>query len=210
MWVKIRKILLREVAWVVSSALFGLVATLLGWLFLPGGKIEIGARWVGFSIFIAILLITIVFRLAKLLAEREVNTLPGIIGTRTIQSGNTAQVICLLRYSPLFSNGTFTSIYHTDEEGFEILIGYGHVTYIRENKHIQVEIDFGLIPHRELIEGLQRNDLTVIKRVTFKPSMPLVEGLDIFEVGGDNAGKKEKRKTEKTRAPLRSTDNKPN
>ena len=181
MWKKALKIFIEVAAWVISSAVFGTVLGVISWLILPEEKFSIQGRWMGVFIFVAILLLAIIVRLVIMLAKRESIKVNNII--RTVASGS--RLICLLKFSPEFSHGTLTSIYHTDADGFEILIGLGHVLIIQENKNIQVQIDYGVNPYRDLIDGLRRNDLTVLKRVTLKPNVPMCDESDLYTIGDE-------------------------
>jgi len=186
MWKEAFKIVREDVAWVFGSAAFGTVTALIIFLIVPEDKLTIPGRWAGLFIIVGLFLVAVIVRLVIRLSKRRFSDMHDIIITKTIASKDDYEIFCLLRYNPVFSHGTITSIYYTDEEDFEILIGFGHVTYIRENKYIQVQIDAGVNPHQKLIEGLQKNDVTVLNRVTMKPHVPLLAAVDLYAIGAGN------------------------
>jgi hypothetical protein len=63
------------------------------------------------------------------------------------------------------------SLYYTDEDDFERLIGVGFVQSINNKKRIQVVIDEPKITYQNILDKLANNDLKVMQQTRVSPSV---------------------------------------
>jgi len=79
-------------------------------------------------------------------------------------------VIMLLEPSDLFSHNTLVSFYLCSGDGFERFMGIGKFRHVQENGKIQAEVlDW---EREDILTKLKRNDVTVLRRILVKPSVP--------------------------------------
>lgn len=76
----------------------------------------------------------------------------------------------LLQPSDLFSHNTLVSFYLRSGDGFERFMGIGKVRHVQEDGKIQAEIlDW---EREDVLTRLKANDITVLRRILVKPSVP--------------------------------------
>lgn len=91
---------------------------------------------------------------------------------RSVQTHpSTGMIICLLESSDLFANLMMISCFHTNDDGFEYLIGVGYVQNIQSDGQIQVAIDepdFSTYA-QDILNRLVNNDKKILDRTVVKP-----------------------------------------
>ena len=85
----------------------------------------------------------------------------------TLQEG---KLLILLEPSEILSHSALISYFFVDDGDYERFVGVGKVIHIQENGKIQAEIINWLKP--DLLKRLQENDVTVLRRLIVKPSIP--------------------------------------
>ncbi|WP_286826078.1 bZIP transcription factor [Microcystis sp. LSC13-02] len=104
----------------------------------------------------------------KLETEIKQRIIPKILRVQKDANNN---IQCLLEASDLFAAQSIISLYYTDEDDFERLIGVGSVRYINNKKRIQVVIDEPKITYQNILDKLANNDLKVMQQTRVSPSV---------------------------------------
>ena len=104
----------------------------------------------------------------KLETEIKQRIIPKIL---RVQKNANNHILCLLEASDLFAPLSMISLYYTDENDFEALIGVGFVESINNEKRIQVVIDEPKITYQNILDKLTNNDLTVMQKTRVSPSV---------------------------------------
>lgn len=86
----------------------------------------------------------------------------------------TNYILCLLEASELFSQGIGISVYYSNEDEIEMLIGVGYVKTIQSDKKIQAVIDQPQLPYQDILDRLVNNDQKIVPKITIKPSIPKI------------------------------------
>lgn len=103
----------------------------------------------------------------KLETEIKQRIIPKILRVQKDANNN---IQCLLEASDLFAAQSIISLYYTDEDDFERLIGVGFVESINNKGRIQVVIDEPEITYQNILDKLANNDLKVIQQTRVSPS----------------------------------------
>ena len=142
-----------------------IVVPLILWIFSPDDSISL--KWA--LPVLALLLILLAFsgRIAYQYYQRAQNILPKLILAKTIENMG---VICLFESSELYSNNAIVSLFFNDD-GFEILIGYGHVVNVQEDKRIQILITHWESGQEEIRDKLEAGNAQVLEKVIAKPNV---------------------------------------
>jgi hypothetical protein len=101
-------------------------------------------------------------------AKMKQSMIPKILRVQKDANNN---IECLLEASDLFAAESMISLYYTDEDDFERLIGVGSVRYINNKKRIQVVIDEPKITYQNILDKLANNDLKVMQKTRVSPSV---------------------------------------
>lgn len=148
----------------------GFVASLLAWAFAGQTPIPLVVLFV--IITIAILAIATLYKALQTALEEyhrvKQNIIPKIL---RVQKNANNNILCLLEASDLFAPLSMISLYYTDENDFEALIGVGFVESINNEKRIQVVIDEPKITYQNILDKLTNNDLTVMQKTRVSPSV---------------------------------------
>ena len=88
-----------------------------------------------------------------------------------VQKDANNNIQCLLEASDLFAAQSIISLYYTDEDDFEMLIGVGFVESINNKGLIQVVIDEPEITYQDILDKLANNDLKVMQQTRVSPSV---------------------------------------
>ncbi|MCZ8064763.1 MAG: bZIP transcription factor [Microcystis sp.] len=104
----------------------------------------------------------------KLETEIKQRIIPKILRVQKDANNN---IECLLEASDLFAIKSMISLYYTDEDDFERLIGVGSVQSINDKKRIQVVIDEPEITYQNILDKLANNDLKVMQQTRVSPSV---------------------------------------
>ncbi|NCR01147.1 MAG: hypothetical protein GPJ11_18025 [Microcystis aeruginosa L211-101] len=118
-----------------------------------------------------LIIATLVRALQKALeeyAKMKQSMIPKILRVQKDANNN---IECLLEASDLFAAESMISLYYTDEDDFERLIGVGSVRYINNKKRIQVVIDEPKITYQNILDKLANNDLKVMQKTRVSPSV---------------------------------------
>jgi hypothetical protein len=118
-----------------------------------------------------LIIATLVRALEKALeeyAKMKQSMIPKILRVQKDANNN---IECLLEASDLFAAQSMISLYYTDEDDFERLIGVGSVRYINNKKRIQVVIDEPKITYQNILDKLANNDLKVMQKTRVSPSV---------------------------------------
>ena len=118
-----------------------------------------------------LIIATLVRALQKALeeyAKMKQSMIPKILRVQKDANNN---IECLLEASDLFAAESMISLYYTDEDDFERLIGVGSVRYINNKKRIQVVIDEPKITYQYILDKLANNDLKVMQKTRVSPSV---------------------------------------
>ena len=118
-----------------------------------------------------LIIATLVRALEKALeeyAKMKQSMIPKILRVQKDANNN---IECLLEASDLFAAESMISLYYTDEDDFERLIGVGSVRYINNKKRIQVVIDEPKITYQYILDKLANNDLKVMQKTRVSPSV---------------------------------------
>jgi hypothetical protein len=118
-----------------------------------------------------LIIATLVRALEKALeeyAKMKQSMIPKILRVQKDANNN---IECLLEASDLFAAESMISLYYTDEDDFERLIGVGSVRYINNKKRIQVVIDEPKITYQNILDKLANNDLKVMQKTRVSPSV---------------------------------------
>ncbi len=151
------------------------------WIFSPKINIPLG---LALPIGLLFILLTLTFFSAAYESfKMSKRVLPRVVATRKIdKQGNELKVLCILEPSELFSYDSLVSFYYI-EEGFEQLIGIGHVFNIQEDGKIQVMITKLVEEHIEIIKKLAQNDAIALRKIVVKPNVPR-RYIDMMYPGG--------------------------
>jgi len=104
----------------------------------------------------------------KLETEIKQRIIPKILRVQKDANNN---IRCLLEASDLFAHKSMISLYYTDEDDFERLIGVGFVDSINNKGRIQVVIDEPEITYQNILDKLANNDLKVMQQTRVSPSV---------------------------------------
>ena len=118
-----------------------------------------------------LIIATLVRALEKALeeyAKMKQSMIPKILRVQKDANNN---IECLLEASDLFAAQSMISLYYTDEDDFERLIGVGFVQSINNKKRIQVVIDEPEITYQYILDKLANNDLKVMQKTRVSPSV---------------------------------------
>ena len=118
-----------------------------------------------------LIIATLVRALEKALeeyAKMKQSMIPKILRVQKDANNN---IECLLEASDLFAAQSMISLYYTDEDDFERLIGVGFVQSINNKKRIQVVIDEPKITYQYILDKLANNDLKVMQKTRVSPSV---------------------------------------
>jgi hypothetical protein len=118
-----------------------------------------------------LIIATLVRALQKALeeyAKMKQSMIPKILRVQKDANNN---IECLLEASDLFAAQSMISLYYTDEDDFERLIGVGFVQSINNKKRIQVVIDEPKITYQYILDKLANNDLKVMQQTRVSPSV---------------------------------------
>ena len=118
-----------------------------------------------------LIIATLVRALEKALeeyAKMKQSMIPKILRVQKDANNN---IECLLEASDLFAAQSMISLYYTDEDDFERLIGVGFVQSINNKKRIQVVIDEPKITYQYILDKLANNDLKVMQQTRVSPSV---------------------------------------
>ena len=118
-----------------------------------------------------LIIATLVRALQKALeeyAKMKQSMIPKILRVQKDANNN---IECLLEASDLFAAESMISLYYTDEDDFERLIGVGSVQSINDKKRIQVVIDEPKITYQNILDKLANNDLKVMQKTRVSPSV---------------------------------------
>lgn len=106
--------------------------------------------------------------------RRAANQLPQVLAIVTQPvDGASSRHILLLEPSPLFGHGSMVSIYNLREDGFEVLVGLGHVATVQQDGRIQVLLVRELASPEEIARILDATNSGFRRRLLVKPSMPV-------------------------------------
>ena len=117
-----------------------------------------------------LIIATLVRALEKALeeyAKMKQSMIPKILRVQKDANNN---IECLLEASDLFAAQSMISLYYTDEDDFERLIGVGFVDSINNKGRIQVVIDEPEITYQNILDKLANNDLKVMQKTRVSPS----------------------------------------
>ena len=150
----------------------GLPISFIFWVFKSDYEVAISIL-IPICFLIIGILLTLSYMSYNLWENRKKN-FPNIIHARESTSAwKDYKVLCLLEQSELFSYNHVISVYHIDENGYEILIGIGSVLNIQDDKRILVGISEVADGHKEIIEKLSRNDNSQLKKLKIKPNITI-------------------------------------
>ena len=147
------------------TCLFSIGLPLAFWILSPDDRISL--KW-ALSV-LALLLILLAFscRIAYQYYQRVQNISPKLILVKTTKNMG---VICLFEPSELYSNNAIISLFFNDD-GFEILIGYGYVVAVQEDKRIQILITHWESGQEEIKSKLENSNTQVLKKIIAKPNI---------------------------------------
>jgi hypothetical protein len=149
----------------------GLVLAVLVWLYSPDTRVAV-AFIIPIGTFILIVL-AVVADAGYRAWQLRMPGLPKVLyATNSVSLGATIQLVCLLEPSEMFSYGLQVGFYYQNEDGFEILIGVGHVVNIQDDKRVQVGLTRTSGGQEQTVELIGQNKKSVIERVRVKPSIP--------------------------------------
>lgn len=157
-----------------------LVLAVLGPLYLPAAELRVGLLWLVVAALLVVLALLTLVDLAAAARRRAAGRLPAVRAAFTPIAGTdvSAPVTLLLDPSPLLGFDLLVAIYYNTlaepgrRDGFERLIGLGHVANIQENGLIQVLV-LRVIPAEDgLWQRIRDRDAATIDRLMVKPSVP--------------------------------------
>jgi hypothetical protein len=149
----------------------GLVLTILVWLFGPAATIRIA--YVVPAGVISLIILAVVADAGYRAWQLRIPGLPKVLyATNSVSLATSIQLICLLEPSEMFSYGLQVGFYYQNEDGFEVLVGIGHVINIQDDKRVQVGLTRTSLGQERTVELIAQNTKSIVERVRVKPSVP--------------------------------------
>lgn len=154
----------------VLVGFLGVIVSLLAWRFQPQTKISLPLV-ITIVIFTLIVIITLgkaVDKAFKKYKKIKQSLIPRILYAEKEKSKD---VFCLLKESNLFATDLMVSIFYTDENDVERLIGIGYVRNVQTDRKIQVVIDQPISVYQDILDNLSNNNQTVLDKVIVRPGI---------------------------------------
>lgn len=160
-------------------AVMGLPVAFVLWAVVP--KSTIGVEYIIAAVIVLLPIVMSLVHMAYVLSGREARALPKVLQSRQILvPQREPMTILLLEESELFAQGVAVSLYYTDENGFEVLTGFGSVINIQDDKRIQVNVERHMPGQDDVVERMSQNEKNVLGRLRVKPTIPAVDIISGF------------------------------
>jgi hypothetical protein len=180
-------------AWASFKAISGpiltgaaLILALLGPLYAPAAKVQIGLIWLVVASLIAMAILLAAFNMILAARRSAGGRLPKTRYAVVGGDGTVGPLTLVLERSDLFGFNVMVTIYHTErlerdrDELFERLIGVGRVANIQQNGLVQVLVLVEVPTHAALWQRIRNREATVIAQIVVKPSIPYDEaGMEV-------------------------------